>query len=228
MPHLRRLLLVAWTAGCTMSPPPPPTHTVVRGDTLSRIARDQGCTVDELRAWNGISGDRIEVGQVLVVGAAGAGAAPPPVAAPARKRRQGTRPQSTLSPGPEPASGAAPLVLPREQPCLAGPSAADEEGMEAGFAASAGLEPAAVQAALRSFEPNLLRCLTPGEPAAGTLELELTVGCGGRVSRVAKIDDGGLPPALVACVQETLRYVSFPPHDMPDGFTFGYPLTVGP
>jgi hypothetical protein len=29
---------------------------------------------------------------------------------------------------------------------------------------------------------------------------------------------------LVACVKDTLRYTGFPAHDMPDGFSFGYPM----
>ena len=65
---LAALLLAA---GCSFVAPEPPTYTVVRGDTLGRIARQQDCTVAELRAWNGIEGDLIEIGQVLVVGEAG-------------------------------------------------------------------------------------------------------------------------------------------------------------
>ena len=40
-------------------------YTVKRGDTLSRIAKTHGVTVEELRMWNGISGDLIEVGQQI-------------------------------------------------------------------------------------------------------------------------------------------------------------------
>ena len=56
--------------GCSDSPA---SYKVVRGDSLSVIARREGRSVAELRTWNGISGDLIEVGQVLKV-------APPPVA----------------------------------------------------------------------------------------------------------------------------------------------------
>lgn len=47
---------------------PGPVYTVVRGDSLSAIALREGRSVAELREWNGISGDLIEVGQVLTVG----------------------------------------------------------------------------------------------------------------------------------------------------------------
>lgn len=223
-------MILVLLAGCSLFEAEAPTHTVVRGDTLSRIARDQGCSVDDLRRWNSISGDLIEVGQVLIVGEPGGTGPPAPEAAPSEPRRERrTRPaRTTLTPAGEGSTGAASLRMPPAQPCLAGPSIADEEGMEAGFAASKGLDGGDVRAALSAFEPTLLRCLTPGEAAAGTLDLELRVGCDGRVAAVDLLDGGGLPDPLVRCISDTLRYVPFPAHDMPDGFTFGYPLTVGP
>ncbi len=47
------------------------THVVAAGETLFRIALRYDTTVEELRRLNGIDGDRIEVGQRLVVGGAG-------------------------------------------------------------------------------------------------------------------------------------------------------------
>ena len=58
-------MLLALSAGCQWFEEEPPTYTVVRGDTLTRIAKAHDCSVDELRQWNGIKGDLIEVGQVL-------------------------------------------------------------------------------------------------------------------------------------------------------------------
>lgn len=202
-----------------------PTYTVVRGDTLTRIARVHGCTVAELRAWNGLDGDLIEVGQVLVVGAdAGAASRAPGPASGQRERTRNAPPTRAAAP----ASRDVGLRLPVEQACLKGPDEVEEEGMEAGFAASRGLDGAQVSAALTTFEPNLVRCLRAGDGVAGTADLELTVACTGRVASVTLVDDGGLPAELVACVRDTLRYAAFPAHDMPDGFTFGYPVTVGP
>ncbi len=47
------------------------THTVEAGETLFRIALRYDTSVDELRRLNGIEGDKIEVGQRLVVGGGG-------------------------------------------------------------------------------------------------------------------------------------------------------------
>lgn len=43
------------------------THTVRRGDTLSGIAHQFGITIDDLRARNGLTGDRILIGQTLII-----------------------------------------------------------------------------------------------------------------------------------------------------------------
>ncbi len=52
----------------------PATYTVQPGDTLSSIARRFGTTVAALKAVNGLVGDRIIVGQALVVSQSGDGA----------------------------------------------------------------------------------------------------------------------------------------------------------
>jgi LysM repeat protein len=43
-------------------------HVVKPGETLYRISRQYGVTVDKVRKWNKLSDDIIEVGQKLVVG----------------------------------------------------------------------------------------------------------------------------------------------------------------
>ena len=62
---------------------PPPeffSHTVVPGDTLWMLAQRFGTTVDAIRSLNNLSGDVINVGQVLKI-PSGTGGAPPPPAA---------------------------------------------------------------------------------------------------------------------------------------------------
>jgi membrane-bound lytic murein transglycosylase D len=43
------------------------SYRIRRGDTLSTIARKFGVSVDELRQWNGIDSDHIDVGQLLTI-----------------------------------------------------------------------------------------------------------------------------------------------------------------
>jgi len=42
-------------------------HTVTRGETLYRLSRQYGVTVDELKAWNNLNSDLILIGQKLRV-----------------------------------------------------------------------------------------------------------------------------------------------------------------
>jgi len=43
-------------------------HEVLPGETLFRLARTYGVKVDNIREWNSLPDDLIEVGQQLVVG----------------------------------------------------------------------------------------------------------------------------------------------------------------
>jgi len=43
------------------------SYTVRRGDTLFEIAQKQGCSVDDLRSWNGLKKNTIYAGQKLKV-----------------------------------------------------------------------------------------------------------------------------------------------------------------
>jgi membrane-bound lytic murein transglycosylase D len=43
------------------------THTVRSGDTLSALSRRYGVTVKEIQAWNGLKGERIDIGQRLKI-----------------------------------------------------------------------------------------------------------------------------------------------------------------
>jgi len=53
----------------TTTPPKPSTavHTVVKGDTLSKIAKQYNVTLKELKDWNGLENDKIYIGQVIKV-----------------------------------------------------------------------------------------------------------------------------------------------------------------
>ena len=224
-PHSLRSLVFACllTAGCDLVPlaptPEPIHHTVVRGDTLSKLARRHGTTVAQLQTWNHLQSDQIDIGQQLVIGWIGE---PVPEAAATRTTPPKPRSRSTQTRKPDTVPSANALTLPPEQPCLEGPSLEDG-GEDPAFAGSAGLSRGQVRSAMNAFLPTLQRCITTEWPT-GTLTLSITVACTGRVGRVRVQDDGGLDPALVSCVAETLRFAPFPAHDLPDGETFGYPM----
>lgn len=218
------MLILLGMLACEPTPtaPPPVTYTVVKGDTLSRIAREYGVSVDALRQANGISGDLIEIDQVLTIPAEGqtvASAEGSKKKSP-RKRSSGGGGRSISAATPAPASG---LSMPAEQPCLDGPSLTDLDGDEPEMVASVGLSHSQVSGAMDAFVGQVSRCIE-GDWPVGVVTLDITVACTGRVAGVRVSDSGGLDGALTGCITDTLRYAAFPPHDMPDGFTFGYPL----
>lgn len=43
------------------------SHTVAKGDTLYRLSKQYGVTVDDLKAWNNLTDNTIHVGQQIVV-----------------------------------------------------------------------------------------------------------------------------------------------------------------
>lgn len=114
------------------------------------------------------------------------------------------------------------LAMPSEKPCLAGPTDVGEGGDEAEFVGSAGLDAEVVGATMSGFLPKALDCFA-GAPS-GTVSVEVNVACSGRVAKVNVVDDGGLDAAVTGCVTDRLRYAAFPAHDMPDGFSFEFPV----
>ncbi|MFT5685279.1 MAG: murein DD-endopeptidase MepM/ murein hydrolase activator NlpD [Myxococcota bacterium] len=219
------MLILFGMLACEPTPtaPPPITYTVVKGDSLSKIAREYGVTVDALRQVNGISGDLIDIDQVLTIPAEGeviASAGTAKKKSAPRKRSSGGGGRTISATTPPPAGG---LSMPTEQPCLDGPSLTDLDGDEPEMVASAGLSHSQVSRAMDAFVGQTGRCIT-GDWPVGVVTLDITVACSGRVAAVRVTDGGGLDGALTGCVSDTLRYAAFPAHDMPDGFTFGYPL----
>lgn len=116
-----------------------------------------------------------------------------------------------------------PRARPTPKRCLPPPTG-DGLGDE-GVASSTGLSYEAIKTTMDGFVHETLSCVPPGTTPNGTVATELTVACSGVVSKVTVTDDGGLPPELVKCVQETLYFAEFPAHALPDGETFGYPVT---
>ena len=67
-------------------------YTVKRGDALFNIATRFDATPDQIRAWNNIVGDRVKIGQNLVVKPPGPRQPPPPPAPPRTKPAAGSPP----------------------------------------------------------------------------------------------------------------------------------------
>jgi len=194
-------------------------YVVQSGDTLSRIATLYEVSVEELRDWNDIDGDLIEIGQEIVIansgppelveevattGTAGGGwtggAAAPPTAAPDDKRS----PQ---------------LSMPTPEKCIPFDADPGEEGM----VAPNGLSYPVVKAALDAVISEALYC--PGTPSgAVSMSFSVTVGCDGMVANV--VSNGNLSPSFMSCVADVIRHADFPAHDIEGGQTFTYPVNA--
>lgn len=185
-------------------------HDVVRGETLGKIAERYDVTVEQLREWNELRGDLIEVGQQIRVltDAAGEIAEKVPKPKRANMKRRERAPASPSAHG---------LRLPPREPCKTGPSV-DGLGEEA-MAASEGLTRDQIRGPVHAMLDPIAGCVA-GAPPTGRILTSITVACTGRVSKVIVDDDAGWPPELVACVRDVLRYADFPAHDLPDGETF--------
>ena len=205
--------LFALWLGCQ---PKPVEYSVVRGDTLSKIAAAHGVTVDELRSWNGIEGDLIEVGQVLLIHTG----EPPQVtskSSSSKPRKGGSKKSS-----PSASSSSSGLRMPTPEPCVAFDADPGEEGM----VAPGGLDRHQVKPALDAVLPHALECPTEDGTTDLRVVFDITVGCDGVVKSVSVSDEGMASEAWLACAADVLRHADFPAHDMPDGMSFSYPVTV--
>ncbi len=185
-------------------------YTVVRGDTLTHIAVRHGVSVSDLRQWNGLKSDRIDVGQVLIVGR-GVDQSPN-VGHPVNKE---TKKSSST-----PVAGKAVA-----KPCLKGPSMDDLDDDVPDVQTSVGLNPSQIRSAIGETLQGLGKCFSGDWPNA-VVDFEFTVGCNGRVDSIRVLDSDGVPEAEVQCMLVDLRGVGFPSHDMQDGMTFRYPVTL--
>lgn len=214
----RHLVLAIALAACPAEDPAPEPvrHVVVRGETLGRIAAAHGVSVDELRTWNDLEGDLIEVGQVLVVHGSGRASGAP--SAPSTRK-----PKSKTAPAPAQSDDT--LRLPPELPCLAPPDAdPDDEGFAT--RASAGLSTDQVKGAFNAFAPRMASCLPDGWTGTATVQLDLRIACTGRVADAEVVSAGGLPDDVQRCLLDRVRYAPFPAHDLPDGERARVPLRL--
>jgi LysM repeat protein len=101
---------LTFAPACALFEPEHPTITVVKGDTLSKLARAHGVTVAQLKEWNGLSSDTIEIGQVLALkidpSAELAPAAPPSPNKTPRRRAKGLTVRAPAASDPQAAAPA--------------------------------------------------------------------------------------------------------------------------
>ncbi len=174
----------------------------------------------ELRAWNGLSGDHLEVGDVLRVGPGGdvaSSEAPPSSARPTPKRP----PRRTVKAPADP-TGPIGLTMPRPEPCRTLSLDPGEEGM----VASSGLSVGQARAALDGVIQQALGCMPDPDVDAVRPVFELLVGCDGVVDRVDVQEHGGASPRYARCIADVLAYADFPAHELPEGDVVTYPVTV--
>jgi LysM repeat protein len=229
-PFIAVALLAGSLSGCDaiqgLFEPAPVTYEVVRGDTLFEIAQAHDVTVAELKQWNNLSSDRIEVGQILEI----RDAEPP---APRTIGSVSARPAPRGAPSPagtasEDSSGprVPDLAMPPAKRCLGGP-ALDDLSADQGMVTAEGLGHDAVSQAMNAFLPNVSSCLAGLDAnPSGALTLAISVGCDGRVTRVATESRDDWPADVSDCIVQTLHYAPFPAHALPDGDTFVYPLRM--
>jgi len=184
------------------------SYTVIRGDTLGEIAKDYHVTVGQIRRWNGLQDDRIEVGDVLRIFPGTAKSSPrTPTADREAQRPRGKHPSQ--------------LQKPKPKPCLKPPSG---DVGEQGMAASQGLAQDDINAALDKVFPRTNRCADRLGVPEGELVFEIRVSCGGVIDRIKVLDDPGWDPAVTRCVSGILEYAEFPAHALPDGEVFQQPV----
>ena len=186
-------------------------YTVVKGDTLTRIAKRHGVTVDEIQDWNGLKTDQIDIGQVLILGST--------ARTPDSRREHLSRPVTKKR--------ASTPSRPSPKPCLKGPSLDELDNDVADIRSSKGLSGNQIRTAVSGTLPGLSRCFTGAWPD-GVVDLEFTVSCTGLVDTIRVLDSGGIADDAVRCMVSSLRQISFPAHDMPDGMVFRYPVTLSP
>ena len=115
------------------------------------------------------------------------------------------------------------LEMPAPKACasVGGEGSADDSGFSIG--GSVGLDADQISFGVQGFQRQTLRC-SDGRSASGTVVLDLTVGCDGRVSSSEVASDQTGESGFADCVARVMGFAPFDAHDMPDGVSFTLPL----
>ena len=197
-------------SACTSNVEPSFQYTVIRGDSLSKIAKKHDVTVAELKQWNELQDELIHPGQQIIIRGN-----------PTSKDTT-SRPKRALRKKNIPSSNVTGLKRPAPKKCLPPPSLEEADDLQ--FHASKGLSIEALRASMDNIIPHTLKCGTENMPTSGTIHTEIVVACTGQVHSVRVQDAGPFSDQFADCVRDTLLYASFPAHDYPDGYPFDYPL----
>jgi hypothetical protein len=114
------------------------------------------------------------------------------------------------------------LRVPSPKQCLIadfGTESSDDFGIQT----ARGLESEEISQAVRSFQEETLRCQAEAD-VAGTVQLEMNVGCDGLVSGVDVVENDTGDPAFAQCVADTMKFCPFPAHAREGGVIFVLPL----
>jgi hypothetical protein len=116
------------------------------------------------------------------------------------------------------------LRMPAAKRCVdAGPMDVEDDY---GMAQAQGLSPEQIGSAVRSFQEETLRCHPADGAVSGSVTLEITVGCDGRVTEsTVLVDDASDGTGeFAACVADTFKYAPFDAHARDGGVVFELPL----
>lgn len=105
-------------------------------------------------------------------------------------------------------------------PASCSASLADTAGED--FTMSVGLSEEQIARGMEEWLPEAQACVPAGRSILGRMELEISVQCDGSVEKVRILDRGSIPPTMSECLRRSAEKISFPSHDMAEGFTFQY------
>ncbi len=115
------------------------------------------------------------------------------------------------------------LSMPSPKRCVSSSFDTDDDE-EFSVASSQGLDSSRIMSSVRSHNAQTMRCADQDKPLSGTVLLEFTVGCDGRVMDIEVVENSTFDNAFGDCVADVMKYTPFPAHDQPDGAIFQVPL----
>ena len=194
-------------------------YEVIKGDTLHKIASKYSVSVDDLRHWNQLSGDLIEIGQTILIKKDVP--TPPTKTAKAKKSAHGDIVMHKMG-----MTAAPTKKMPNAKRCLSGPDVSSLDD-ERGMMTNNGLSSQQISSAMNKFFPQLSDCMPDVWPTAN-IEVDFNVGCNGLVSYVRIVKDDNMDFEIQSCLEDAFQYAEFPAHDLPDGMDFTYPIQFAP